>query len=161
MRWTSGEEYVFRGDDGLPIMVPAYDPVLEDFVGKHAHGYREDQVVGGLINVWLVDQNTWDTMDVVTKVRTELQKQTGDWYAERNEYQEAAVKCYNDHGNPDLTTGCRDYLDDSKRIGPATYPTEDGPVTVPPKYRQYMCYVCPFSQAYVNVELRRRKGLYK
>jgi hypothetical protein len=53
-------------------------------------------------------------------------------------------------------------MDDSKRIGNATYKDDDGRIiTVPPKFRQYLCYVCPFQQTYINVELRRRKGYYK
>jgi hypothetical protein len=53
-------------------------------------------------------------------------------------------------------------MNDDRRIGPATYDDGDGHViTVPPKFRQYLCYVCPFQQTYIQVELRRRRGLYK
>jgi hypothetical protein len=161
LEWRDGESYLFREDDGKATMVPAYDPVLEDFIGKHEHGRDDNQVIGGLIQVYYVDQKTWDTMDVVTKVKKELEAQTQQHYQEVDEYRDAATRCYNAHGNPDISTGCRDYMDDSKRFGPATYRVEGRTITVPPKFRQYLCYLCPFQQAQVNVELRRRKGAYK
>ena len=54
-----------------------------------------------------VDQNTWDTMDVVTKIKTELQRRPASATTESDEYKDGALKCYNAHGNPDLSTGCR------------------------------------------------------
>lgn len=163
LQWENGQDFVFRDDTGLPVMVPAYDPMLEDFTEKHRHHYDDNQLgFSGVIQVMQVDQKTWDSVDMVTKVKEALHKQTGQFYAEQDEYKSAAVKCYNAHGNPDTTTGCRDYMDDSKRIGPAQYQAEDGQtVRVPDKYRQYLCYICPFQQSYVNVELRRRKGMYQ
>ena len=162
LEWKDGERFIYRDEQGLPTMVPAYDPILEDFIETHTHGLRDDQVIGGLIEVYAVDQKTWDAMDVVTKIQTELQKQTNQHYAEVDEYKEAAVKCYNAHGNPDLSSGCPDYLDDSKRIGHASYTDDDGrTITVPPKFRQYLCYLCPYQQTYIQVELRRRRGAYK
>lgn len=162
LSWKDGGDFTFKDDKGHPVMVPAYDPMLEEFVEKHSHMFTDAQAISGVIQVMQVDQKTWDTVDVVTKIKTELHKQTGQFYIERDEYREAAAKCYNDHGNPDATLGCRDYMDDSKRIGKAKYVMEDGrEVNVPNKYRQYLCYLCPFQQSYVNVELRRRKGLYK
>lgn len=161
LQWEDGQDFVFRDDTGLPVMVPAYDPVLEDFTEKHRHHYDDNQLgFSGVIQVMAVDQKTWDSVDMVTKVKTELQKQTGQFYAESDEYKDAAIRCYNDHGNPDTTTGCRDYLSDSKRIGPAQYQADGQTIRVPDKYRQYLCYVCPFQQAYVQVELRKRKGYY-
>jgi hypothetical protein len=161
LEWTTGETYVYLDDQGLPVMVPAFDPVLEDFTETHTHGLTDDKVIGGLITVWQVDQRTWDTMDIVTQIQKELQQQTNEWYEERDEYRESALKCYNDHGNPDLASGCGDYLDDSKLIGHAQYKDDDGrTITIPPKYRQYLCYVCPYQQTYIQVELRRRRGAY-
>lgn len=162
LSWKDGGDFVFKDDTGLPVMVPAYDPVLEDFVEKHGHNLSDAQIISGVIQVMQVDQKTWDSVDMVTKIKTALHEQTGKFYVERDEYRDAATKCYNEHGNPDATLGCRDYLDDSKRIGRARYELDDGrEVTVPNKYRQYLCYLCPFQQSYVNVELRRRKGAYK
>jgi hypothetical protein len=162
LQWTSGEDYVYHDEDKHPVMVPAYDPILEDFVIKHEHGIDERHFVNGqVVQVWQVDQKTWDAIDVVTEIKKELQANTSSWYAERDEYRDAATRCYNAHGNPDLSTGCRDYMDDSKRIGQGTYKDDDGhDVTVPPKLRQYLCYLCPYQQSYINVELRRRKGAY-
>jgi len=163
VQWENGQDFVFRDDTGLPVMVPAYDPVLEDFTEKHRHHYDDNQLgFSGVIQVMAVDQRTWDSVDIVTKIKDQLQKQTGQFYQESDEYKAAALKCYNDHGNPDTTTGCRDYMSDNKRIGPAQYDAGDGQVVrVPNKFRQYLCYICPFQQTYVNVELRRRKGMYK
>jgi hypothetical protein len=162
LEWRDGERYSYRDDDGLPVMVPAYDPILEDFISKHVHGYDDNKVIGGLIQVYTVDQKTWDTMDVVTKIKKELEQQAQQHYAEQDEYKDAALRCYNAHGNPDIQTGCRDYMDDSKLIGKASYDDGEGrTITVPTRFRQYMCYVCPFQQSQINVELRRRKGYYK
>jgi hypothetical protein len=162
LQWTTGEDYVFKAEDGHPLMVPAFDPVLEDFVEKHSHGYSDDRVIGGLIKVWTIDQRTWDTVDVVTKVRTELKEMTGQWYEERNEYREAAVSCYNAHGNPTLENKCIDFMDDSKRIGAASWRDDNGGVhEIPNKFRQYLCHQCPYMQSYILVELRRRKGMYR
>jgi len=162
LEYVSGERYVIPDDTGHPTMVPAYDPVLEDFVTKHEHGMSDEAVTHKqVIESWQVDQKTWDSMDVVTKIKNNLQKQYSQTYAEQDEYRESALKCYNAHGNPDISTGCRDYMDDSKRIGPATYKGDDGQtVTVPPKFRHYLCYVCPFQQTAITVEMRRRKGMY-
>lgn len=159
LQWETGEDFIFKDDQGLPVMVPAYDPMLEDFTLRHQHHYTDHELMEGVIQVAQVDQRTWDTMDVVTKIKEQYQRQTGVFYEERNEYMEAAAKCYNAHNNP--TTGCPDYMADSKRIGTAVYKDDDGrEVRVPDRFRQYLCYVCPFQQAYINVELRRRKGQY-
>jgi len=144
-------------------MVPAFDPMLEAFVVKHEHGLPDQAVTHGQqIEVMAVDQQTWDTMDVLTKIKDELHRVHGEAYDESTEYKDAALKCYNQHGNPDLSSGCPDYLDDSKLIGNATYTDEDGgTVSIPPPYRQYLCFLCPFQQTYIQVELRRRRGMYK
>lgn len=162
LEWRDGEQYVYKDDDGHTVMVPSFDPVLEDFILKHEHGLDDNRVLRGeLIQVWSVDQKTWDSMDMVTKVKTHLEEVMQESYAEKDEYREAAAKCYNEHGNPDISLGCRDYKDDSKRIGPATYEDDDGnKITVPPAFRHYLCYVCPFQQSVIQVEVRRRKGMY-
>lgn len=142
----SGERHTFKTPDGATIMVPEFDPVLEDFVGRHGHGLDD---VSGMqaITVFPVDPKTWEKMDVVTELKKELQQVTGEFYEESKHYLEEALKCYNDHHNPEK---CIDYLDDSKRIGPK----------VSPKFQTYLCHMCPVQQSYVNVELRRRKGWY-
>lgn len=160
LQWETGEEFIFRDDQGLPVMVPAYDPMLEDFTLRHQHHYNDQELMEGVIQVASVDQRTWDSMDIVTKIKQQYEKMTGHFYEERNEYMEAAAKCYNAHNNP--TTGCPDYMHESKRIGTAVYEDDDGKkIRVPDRFRQYLCYMCPFQHAYVNVELRRRKGMYK
>jgi len=162
IEFKEGFDFVYRDDDGLPQMVAAFDPVLENFVDKHTHGREDRDVISGLIQVYQVDQKTWDSMDIVTKIQDQLKAQTDNWYEERDDYKSAALECYNRHGNPDLDKGCSDYLNDDRRIGPATYNDGDGHIiTVPPKYRQYLCYVCPFQQTYIQVELRRKRGAYR
>jgi len=162
LHYDSGEHIPLLDAEGHAKMVPAVDPILEDFVGKHEHGMNDDATThGGMVRTWGCDQRTWDAMDIVQQIKQELQDQTGHFYEERDEYRTAATQCYNDHGNPDIQSGCRDYMDDSKRIGPASYKDDEGHVfEVPPKYRQYLCYLCPYQQAYIQVELRRRKGMY-
>jgi hypothetical protein len=162
LEYTTGERYVVPDDEGFPQMVPAYDPVLEDFVEKHDHGMPDTAVTHSqLIESWQVDAKTWEAMDVVSKIKSELQSQRNEVYEETDEYKDAALRCYNAHGNPDLSTGCRDYMNDDRRIGRATYDDGDGhTITVPPKFRQYLCYLCPYQQSVIQVELRRKRGLY-
>ena len=162
LQWESGEEYTYKDDKGYAVMVPAYDPILEDFVTKHNHGLDDNAFTQGAIQVYNVDQKTWDAVDIVTKIREELQNTTDSWYEDRDTYREAATECYNAHGNPTIETGCRDYMDDSKIIGKSSYRDDDGKVhKVPLELRQYLCWQCPYQQAYINVELRRKKGMYK
>ena len=109
-----------------------------------------------------VEQKTWETMDVVKMVQGQLHKQTSDWYEDRDTYREGAIECYNAHGNPTLEGGgCIDYLDDSKMIGKAEYHDEGRTITIPKKLRQYLCYQCPYQQSYINVEIRRKAGMYR
>lgn len=163
LEWVDGMRAILNDDDGLPKMVPAFDPMLEEFVEQHTHDLRDEFFThGNAIQVMSVDQRTWDAMDVVTKIRSELQQQTGEHYAETDTYKEGALQCYNRHGNPDISTGCPDYLDDSKLIGKSSYDDGEGhTITIPPKFRQYLCYLCPYQQTYIQVELRRRRGMYK
>ena len=84
LQWSGGEDYVFKDDDGLAVMVPAYDPVLEDFVTKHEHGMTDQTFVQGVIQVYTIDQKTWDSVDVVQKIRSELHDTTAQWYEDRD-----------------------------------------------------------------------------
>ena len=161
LSWESGEDYVYKDDKGLPVMVPAFDPILEDFIQRHDHGYHERQFVDGqVVQVWQVDQKTWDSLDVVTKVKKELNEQYSNHFEERDEYKEDAAKCYNAHGNPDLQSGCRDFMTEPKLIGKAQYKIDGRVITIPQPLRQYLCHMCPYMQSYVMVEMRRRKGGY-
>lgn len=161
MRFKSGEEFTYKDDDGHPVMVPRFDPMLEDFVEHHDHGLEDSQHLRhGIIEVMQVEQKTWEAMDVVAMVKGQLHEQTSQWYEDRDTYREGAIECYNNHGNPDLSTGCPDYMSDSKIIGKAEYHEDGQTVTIPKKFRQYLCYQCPYQQAYVIPEKRRRKGQY-
>src|SRR5262252_9675549 len=79
LEYVSGETVYLRDQSGAVALVPKYDPMLEDFVEKHSHGRPDNEVIErGYIQVWTVDQKTWDAVDVTTQIRTELQKVTGD-----------------------------------------------------------------------------------
>jgi hypothetical protein len=163
LEYKDGQRIILPDEDGHPKMVPAFDPMLEEFVVKHEHDLPDRAVTHGQqIEVMAVDQNTWDTMDVVTKIKTNLEAEHGFAYTESQEYREGALRCYNAHGNPDLQDGCPDYMDDSKVIGHWNYKDDDGrDVVVPPQFRQYLCYLCPYQQTYIQTELRRKRGMYK
>ena len=162
MVWEDGTEYIYRDDEGHAKMVPAYDPILEAFVEAHQHDRPDVEVLeGNVIRVWVVDQATWDSMDIVTKVKKEMEAETGQWYEDRDTYREGAIACYNEHGNPDTSSGCRDFMSDSKQIGTVRHKADDGQVvTIPPKFRQYLCYQCPYFHAYVQVDIRKKAGAY-
>lgn len=162
MQWTDGAEYTYKDEKGHAVMVPAYDPVLEDFVERHEHGLDDQVFIQGAIQVYDVDQKTWDSVDVVQRIRNELHEATESWYEDRDTYREGATQCYVDHGNPDTSTGCRDFMTDAKLIGRTTYRDDDGKLhKIPQKHRQYLCHLCPYLHSYVQVEIRRKKGLYK
>ena len=163
LEYHDGQRIILPDEDGHPKMVPAFDPMLEEFVVKHEHDLPDRAVTHGQqIEVMAVDQHTWETMDVVTKIKENLEAQSGTIYTESQEYKEGALRCYNEHGNPDLDSGCPDYMSDAKMIGQWNYTDEDGrQITIPPQFRQYLCYLCPFQSAYVQVELRRKRGMYK
>jgi hypothetical protein len=163
LEYRDGSRIILPDEDGHPQMVPMYDPMLEAFVIKHEHQLPDQAVTHGQqIEVMAVDQRTWDTMDVVTKIKDELERAHGTAYTESQEYRDAALQCYNAHGNPDLQSGCSDYMDDSKMIGQWNYKDDDGnTVTIPPQFRQYLCFLCPYQQTYIQTELRRRRGMYK
>ena len=162
LEYKDGERIVLNDNDGRPKMVPAFDPMLEQFVLQHEHDLPDQAVTHGQqIQIVACDQKTWEALDMVKTIQDELYRQTGEHFVERDEYREAAIQCYNDHGNPDLASGCRDYLSDEKMIGRWHYKDDDGhDITIPPKYRQYLCYLCPYQHAYVQVEIRRRRGMY-
>ena len=47
-------------------------------------------------------------------------------------------------------------------IGRASYSDDDGnTITVPDRFRQYLCYLCPFQQTYIQHEMRWKRGLYE
>jgi hypothetical protein len=156
-----GGDYTLRDEKGLPVMVPAYDPALEDFVERHHHGLEDKAFThGGVIEVWAVDQKTWQSVDVVQQIQNRLHDVTASWYEDRDFYREGAVECYNAHGNPDLSSGCPDYLSDSKIIGKGRYEDDDGHThVIPDRHRQYLCHLCPYVHAYVIPEIRHRKGV--
>ena len=94
LQWETGEEFIYKDDDGKPLMVPAYDPLLENFVQAHDHHMPEEMFLNGqVINVWQVDQKTWDSVDVVTKIKTELNEQYQRHFEDRDAYRDGAAQC--------------------------------------------------------------------
>lgn len=138
-------EYTFREPDGQVTMVPKFDPLMEDFVGRHGHGRPDSDM--GYIKVFPVDWKTWNNLDVVTEIKRELTAQQGGFWEEVDHYKTGALQCYNAHGNP---TNCIDLYDDSKRIGPRA----------PKKFQIYLCHMCPMVQATVAEKMRHKAGLY-
>lgn len=147
-------EHVFTVDnkpDGEVIMVPEYDPLMDDFVERHTHG-RPDTDAIDYIKSFNVDQATYERVDVVTAIKKELSKATGEQFAESEHYKEGALQCYNAHGNPDAKKRCPDLFSDEKRIGRSK--------GVPKKHQMYLCHMCPFVQSEVVTMLRDRAKLY-
>ena len=144
-------EYFFKDPEtGETAMVPEYDPVMEDFVARHRHD-RPDTESLEYIKVWQTDQATWERMDVVSEIKKELAEQQNLMVEESNHYRDEAVRCYNAHNNPDTKVGCRDFLDDSKRIGRGD---------IPKKHQIFLCHMCPYMQTYVAQEVRWKNKLY-
>ena len=143
-------EYTMKDPDtGMTSMVPMHDPLLEDFVGRHKHNMPDTAIDS--IKVWSVDQETWDSMDVMDTIKREMQENHNIIVEESNYYKDEATKCYNAHNNPDVKKGCVDFMDDSKIIGSKN---------VHPKARVYLCHMCPYMQTYIASEMRHKAGLY-
>lgn len=145
------EEHIFKDDDGQDIMVPAYDPLMDDFVERHTHD-RPDTDSIDYIRSFAVSQSTWERVDVVQAIKKELAEATGEQFAESEHYKNGALQCYNAHGNPDNKSRCVDLFSDEKRIGRSK--------GVPKKHQMYLCHMCPYVQSYVVGELRNRAKLY-
>lgn len=143
--------HFLEDDEGNHVKVAEYDPIMEDFVGRHGHG-RDDIEVMNFIKTFACDQKTWDSMDVVSETKKELHKATGEFYEESQHYREEALKCYNAHGNPTMEKKCPDFRNDSKRIGMA-YKN--------PSKQMYLCHMCPYMQTHIAQEARYKAGLYK
>lgn len=153
--WDAGnghvERHQFTHDDGTPIMVAEYDPMLEDFVQRHGHD-RPDVEAMNYVKVFECDEATYQSVDVGSEIRKELAKVTGEFYEEKDHYRTEAVNCFNAHGNPTVQTGCSDFRDSSKRIG-RSHPD--------PSKQMFLCHMCPYMQSEIAREQRWKLGLYK
>lgn len=143
-------EHVFKDDNGMTIMVPEYDPIMEDFVMRHGHDMPDTAAVN-YIKPFEVDQKTYENVDVITEIKKELEQQTGEFFEEQSYYRDEAARCYNAHGNPTTDVGCSDFLDESKTIGSKE---------LPPKHRVFLCHMCPYMQSEVATQVRLKQGLY-
>ena len=154
VEWDDGgvrREYTFKDEvTGLIAMVPEYDPLFEDYVGRHAHGY-DDVTAMNNIKVFNCDWDTFESLDAVDFVKQALAEQTDALLEESNYYKDEALKCYNQHGNPDNHSGCSDFMSDDKVIGTKKVAKE---------HRVYLCHMCPYMQTYVMAEIRHKNKLY-
>jgi hypothetical protein len=153
VEWDDGgviREHTFQGEDGLVAMVPEYDPLMEDVVARHTHG-QDDVTAMSAIKVFNCDWDTYESLDAVDFVKKALAQQTDQLMEESDHYKDGALRCYNQHGNPDAKTGCSDYMSDEKVIGSKQ---------IPPKNRVYLCHMCPYTQTYVMAEIRKKADLY-
>lgn len=154
LQWYEGSDLrthtITNPETGVVVKVPEYDPLMEDFTYRHQHGKEPIEVMNA-IKVWETDMKTFLMMDMVETVKVNLAEQQNAQVTEANYYKDEALKCYNAHGNPDLKDGCRDFRDDSKRIGSKA----DNP-----EHQMHICHMCPYAQTYIAQELRWRAGAY-
>jgi hypothetical protein len=85
-------------------------------------------------------------------------------YEAINTFEEDAMKCFRQHGRPDLGQGkgCPDYWSDSKRLGRPTAVgrqarKEHSKLAVADPH---LCQFCPYFSG-VQTEIRHKKGMYK
>lgn len=153
-RWREGstirEEPILSDSTNTVAKVPAYDPLLEDYAGRHQHGMNDRDVVAAQ-HVWEVDMQTFLTMNAAEFVKDKMQMEQDALVTESNHYKEEALKCYNRHGNPDLSKKCIDFRDPKKRIGSGR---------MPPEHQIHICHFCPYTQASIATELRAKMGFY-
>ena len=151
--WTDEDgkqqEYTFRDDDGAAVMVAQYDPSLEDWVTRHEHADIPESVKKH--DVWGTDQLTWQTVDVMARVRQDMLDATGEMYLERDELKEDALSCFEKHHRPQLT--CPDAFAEGKVIG-----GHESNKHMPREDRMYLCHLCPFVHGYVIPQVRNAKG---
>jgi hypothetical protein len=145
-------DYVFRGEDGLPVMVAAYDPALEDWMTRHEHPeVPEDRM--RKYDIYATDQASLDA-GFATHLKKELEQAQGTFYSERDQVKEDAMKCFNEHNRP--TDGCIDVFSESKILG-----GHESNKRMHPKHRMYLCHACPFVHGYVIPDVRHKKGMYR
>lgn len=154
VEWDDGgvvREHTFKDEQtGLVAMVPEYDPLMEDYVGRHGHGYDDVSAMSN-IKVFGCDWDTFESLDAVDFVKKSLAEQTDVLMEESNYYKDEALACYNAHNNPDLKKGCIDFMTDEKAIGSSKIPKKD---------RVYLCSMCPYTQTYIATEMRHKADLY-
>jgi len=143
-------EYVYRDDEGNPVMVAEYDPALEDWVRRHDHPHPETMRIH---DIWASDQLTWDTADVVHTVQKEMLDSTGKMYEEREELKADAIACFNKHNRPEFS--CPDAFSKEKIIG-----GHESNRNIPDNQKMYLCHACPFVHGYIVPKVRAQKGYY-
>lgn len=142
---SCGVMYKMRPFDG-----PAeYDMELIEIINRHLAQASDPRPESHISQIFRVDPDTADKLDVETAVKKELMKNE-IWMRDfRDELKVEALKCYDRHNrNPN----CSEYCDDSKTIGRK--------IGVPKEHRQYLCMYCPV-QAKVTEAARWAKGMYK
>jgi hypothetical protein len=105
--------------------------------------------------------------EILKKINEITVKEPGfeGWaYAAINTFQEDAMRCFRQHGRPDLGAGkgCPDFWSDAKRLG---RPTEVGKLALKENEKMgvgdpHLCQFCPYFST-VQTEVRHKKGMYK
>ena len=108
-------------ETGLVMQVPETDPVMEDFVGATSNGRDPKDVIVSPSTCGTTDMKTFVQMDVMQVVRKGSRSSRTWWSRETSRLKDDALKCYSIR-RPDSRRGCRDFRDDSKRIGAASSP---------------------------------------
>jgi hypothetical protein len=147
---------------------PGYDPLLQDWIDRHAHGLNLDVEPGSTYdahpggrlyqldtgNVTGANDEALSAIErrMVEEVRAEVAKANQEVYDLRDEVREDAVKCHLLHGQPSYPgSPCSDYQHSSKLIGRRN---------TPERFRQYTCTYCPYEST-VTVAKRALRGDYK
>jgi hypothetical protein len=142
------QEHWFRDEAGQQVLVPKWDPSLEDWTARHEHLDVPETVKKH--DLWSIDQLSWDATDVVMHLQQSMREATGNAYAERDELKDEAMKCFEAHHRP--SDACPDVFSEAKQLG-----GHESNKHMPPNDRLYLCHLCPFVHGYVIPEVRRRK----
>jgi hypothetical protein len=144
-------DYVFRDEGGNAVMVPAYDPALEDWMTRHEHPeVPEDRMRKH--DIYATDQATF-AAGFAASLKKELEEATHTLYTERDQVKEDAMQCFNEHHRP--TDGCMDVFSEAKLLG-----GHESNRRMPMDQRMYLCHACPFVHGYVIPDVRHKKGYY-
>ena len=142
------QEYWFRDEGGQQMMVPKYDPALEDWAERHEHREIPDTVHKH--DLWAIDQLTWDTGKVMEMAQGSMLDSTGQMYKERDELKDDAFNCFVQHKRP--KDSCPDVFTDAKVIG-----NHESNRHIPKDDQMYLCHLCPYVHGYVMPQARAVK----
>lgn len=157
-------------DPPAPLVENEYDPLIGELVERHTvkdpMGHGGVQLKNSPFRIGAVDNEAWERdREGVLKAAQDANKKVGFdvWaYEAMNTYVEDALLCYQRHkAQGDMTLGCIDWRDDSKRLG---RPTLEGRKQLKDQYKlakrdPFLCDFCPV-RSVIQTEINWRKGLY-